>query len=529
MGDDIVQLSFRIAMKVFKPLIGILFRTGLIYPMALSLVQELMGPGVIPTWLYILALVLCNYLFFQSIVRLVKKDKKLKLYNLLLGRSQSREERLSTRPKVNKSLLFSEPTGFVFGRYKGKWVCRDESSSGHIAICGGPGSGKSASCGICSLLSWGKNSNDPVFAIDIKGELYAKTKHQRPNSKVFSLTLPEAYGFNPFYLIDEKGNIIEQIKSIADILIPIPPDTKDPFWKNSSRNYLTACLVWAWEVGCPFAEIMRLIQITPPDEMIAGICGSKKEKALLFANQFRSMPSETLAGIFGETCNAILPFATDDQLRAALSKPKEKCISPEDLNNGTSIYLCLEEYKLEALRQFLTLIVGQFLRAFEQRTEGENTRVLFLLDEFPRLGKLEVLSGLATLRSKNVAICLIFQSLAQLDLIYGRDQRKAIIDNCGFIGLLKVSDPESQKYFADAIGTYDKTKKSYSDNQQDLNMFGSSGTSTTTEEKRRMKPEDLNQLTDELILISGYGFNRIKKSFYFKEPYFQKLLNAPRK
>ena len=523
--DDFFMLTLRIAKgtfkilwKVFKP---VLFWTGLLYPGALFLFAKIIEwqPGI--GW-WIGAWFLMIYAFLQNILRLIVKDKSVKLYQTVFRSSQSRLERQKTNPRVNPSLNLSEPAGVVFGRFKHKWVCKPENLDGHILVCGGPGSGKSAAIAIPTLLTW----QSPVFAIDIKGELSEKTAKKRKSSKVFGFGYGEC-GFNPFFLIDtKKADLISQIKGIAVALIPIPPEEKNPFWKQNAQNYLTGCLLWAYLKEIEFAEIMEMIQAVPPQKMAMAICEDDFKEPKLFMNHFADMAHDTLSGVFAEVSNVILPFATDVQLREALSKPKSQCILPSDLDNGTSIYIHLEEYRLEQLRNFLTLMVNQFLKHFEQRSEEDSNRVLFLLDEFARLGKIDsIMNGLATLRSKKITICLIFQSLAQLDVIYGRDQRKAIFDNCSFWSLLRVSDTDTQKYFADAIGTYDRAKKSSSVNHGDFKVLGSSGTSITTEEKRIIKPEELNKLDDELILISPYGFNRVQKTYYFRDKYFQNLLS----
>ena len=71
----------------------------------------------------------------------------------------------------------------------------------------------------------------------------------------------------------------------------------------------------------------------------------------------------------------------------------------------------------------------------------------------PRLSKINGLTNaLATLRSRNVHIMGVIQSMAQLDSIYGQDQRKVIADNCRFKLVLSATDPETQKYFSDLAG-----------------------------------------------------------------------------
>jgi type IV secretion system protein VirD4 len=46
----------------------------------------------------------------------------------------------------------------------------------------------------------------------------------------------------------------------------------------------------------------------------------------------------------------------------------------------------------------------------------------------------------------------VVQSMAQLDTIYGKDERKVIADNCRFKLVLSATDPETQKYFSDLAG-----------------------------------------------------------------------------
>ena len=66
-------------------------------------------------------------------------------------------------------------SGVVFGKLGGKYVTMPETTDGHILIIGGAGSGKTAAVAIPTLLSW----KGRAFAIDIKGELYEKTKKAR--------------------------------------------------------------------------------------------------------------------------------------------------------------------------------------------------------------------------------------------------------------------------------------------------------------------------------------------------------------
>ena len=210
-----------------------------------------------------------------------------------------------------------------------------------------------------------------------------------------------------------------------------------------------------------------------------------------------------------------MSFVTDKDLIFALSR--ENNITPEDLEYGSDIYINIPEHLLRQWKSLLTLIVSQFLRHFEKRPDRTAHPILFLLDEFARLGKIDgITDGLATLRSKKITMCVIIQSLAQLDLIYGENARRVIADNCAYKAILSATDAESQEYFSKLVGTHEKTKISYSQNFDFINFPKGTSKSTYTEEKRRIKPEDLATLGD-IALFTPFGFFRVEKVPYYEK------------
>lgn len=216
-------------------------------------------------------------------------------------------------------------------------------------------------------------------------------------------------------------------------------------------------------------------------------------------------------------------FVSDSDIIDTLNRDIE--ISPTDLDFGMDIFIQIPEDKIEQWQSFLTLIVNSFLKSFERRNETELKEnpnpILFLLDEFPRLGKVQTITnGLATLRSKQITIALFMQSMAQLDLIYGKETRQVIFDNCQYKAILRATDQETQEYLSKLVGTYEQVKKSQSTN------FGAliqerkgSGISKTTEERRKIKSEDFGSLKD-VVLLTPNGFTRVKKTPYYLDKNF---------
>ena len=410
------------------------------------------------------------------------------------------------------TLQSDTPCGVVFGAQEDKYIVKPETEDGHIMVVGGVGSGKSSCIAIPTLKNW----NHRIFAIDIKGELYEKTRRNRPNIKVFNPLDSYSYGYDPYYCLSKSNNKAQEAKGIAQAIIPLPPDTKDPFWIESAQSIFTGAILHFFNEGYSFLETIQLIQSIPQNELISLIFESDTSEAKYYVTSFLNASEKTLSGIMSEISQKIIPFATDKNLISCFSKSNN--ITPNDLAYGSDIYIQIPEYLLRQWKGLLTLIVNQFLSYFEQRNEYKPTPILFMLDEFPRLGKIgAMLDGLATLRSKRITICLILQSLAQLDLIYGTNERKVIADTCAYKAILSATDVETQEYFSRLVGTYDDQVTSRGANSSAFIGFPTGRTSTTYEqEKRIIKPEEFATLHD-IVLLTPFGNCRVEKKPYYKE------------
>jgi type IV secretion system protein VirD4 len=233
------------------------------------------------------------------------------------------------------------------------------------------------------------------------------------------------------------------------------------------------------------------------------------------------MDGKVLAGISAEISRGIVALITDDDIVAALT-PEEgrEIISPTDLENGADVYIKIPEHLLRQWKNLLTLMTNQFISFFERRKESPDNRpILFLLDEFPRLGKIPAITdALATLRSKKITICMIIQSLAQLKMIYGHDAQEVIADTCAFKAVLGATDANTQEYFSKLVGTYEKIRSSQSQNFDPyIGAPTGHGTSTSQDyEKRIIKPEEFATL-QEIILLYPLPFNfcRVQKQPYY--------------
>jgi len=328
-------------------------------------------------------------------------------------------------------------------------------NDGHILVVGSTNSGKSSCFVIPSLRKWAGR----IFYIDVKGELYTYTKDNRPNTKILDLFDKSAYGFNIYELLDASSNPAQEAEAISMAIVPIPPDTKEPFWSQSARNMLTGCILHYHKEGKTFIETIRAILSIPVAQLMDSIYDTTKSiEAKPYLNTFVGLDERPLSGVYAELSRHIMIFATDQDIIRCLSRDKN--ISPIDLENGNDVCLRIPEHLLKQWSGLLTLLVSQFLRHFEKRPDRTGKPILFMLDEFARLGKIEgITDAFSTLRSKQITLCAIIQSLAQLDKTYGEATRRIIVDNCPYCAVFSVMDVASQQYFSSFMGTKPIWKK----------------------------------------------------------------------
>ncbi len=456
-------------------------------------------------------------------------------------------------PPVHKEMLFRLPEGFVFGkdRHTGKYICKPLSEDGHIFVIGGSGSGKSSCFVIPTLLM-----NDRFFAIDIKGELSYKTQklwhetnnYKTDNSENYNSELQtiicnpddrNSFGYNPFYALTEESSsqdILEAMQTIAFALVSLPAELKDPFWKNGARNLLTGLSIYYYKRGNhDFISIIDRILGKPIkeqiDEVMENACPGTNEYFFLVA--FKDMAEETIGGIFSEVTNNISIFSTNQNVRYFLKDNPHKA-NPVMLEakNGMKFFLTLKEEHLEQYANLLKLIISQVLMQLTKRKEG-SPPVIVMLDELPRIlssgagaGKLSILlEASRTLRSRGCHICAVSQSQEALMTVYSENEVTDFVSNCAYILCLGANSPKTIKALAEWGGKalIKKTSWTGSGKEQKAN--------TSFDEQEIVRATDLMTLkqTGDAIIISPYGYNRIRKTPYYKDRYFKNTTEEIRK
>jgi len=445
----------------------------------------------------------------------------------LLGRPPKNIKKIAEKaefeakyPIANERVTSPKKHGVFFGRQYNKYIIKPEDMDGHVLVVGGTGTGKSSCVAIPTLQTW----QGSIFAVDIKGELHENTKTHRENIKVFDPCDQNGkYVYDPYFFLNHSTNHAQEARAIAESIIPLPHDAREPFWIESAQIILTGAILHYHHAKYNFINTLKEIQSQNPQALIALVASSPNDKAKLCVKSYTAMEGKVLAGISAEISRGISAITLDDDIISVLSPDKNKeTLSPVDLENKHDIYIKIPQHLLRQWKNFLTLMVNQFITFFEKRPESKDNRpILFMLDEFPRLGKIPAITdALATLRSKKITVCLVAQSLAQLEMIYGHDARKVIADNCAFKAVLGATDADTQEYFSKLVGTYPKTTRTSSQNFDPYvgAPTGHGASYAEDHEKRIIKPEEFAALKEIILLYPmPLNFCRVQKQPHYHE------------
>ena len=394
-----------------------------------------------------------------------------------------------------------------------------QGAEGHIVIIGGSGSGKSSGIAAPTMESY----KGPMVVTDIKGELskiysrlYAKGTATRPFI-IFDPTDPKSPCFDPFIFLrsDDRRNLEANLEDIVKVILSDIPGSIDKYWRESAQSLLYSALRYYYCLGLSFIEAVIEISSTPTRELIKTLESKGDSDVLNGVRDFSLLKSEQLGSFGREMRNALRDLANDDYICHAFSE-RENSFTWEDLEEKV-IFLSIPTDKIDALGKMITLMYKQLFRYLERRPEkysqeGRNCeQILLLMDEFPRFGRIEgMASAMATLRSKGVSICLMIQSLAQLDELYGKNGRRIILDNCSYKVILGSNDPETQKALSDLAGTTPSLPWGAGVNLDRKVHIAGFNLQCNSSEKPFIQPHELAFLND-VILISPYGVYQIQK------------------
>lgn len=454
--------------------------------------------------------------------------------------SLSTDKRKAMYPIIPSRYLSKKPDGFTLGKYHHKYfrLPIDLNDITHCLVIGAPGSFKSST--LLNALIWNFNfakekDKFTVFAMDVKPELARKSVNTRSDQcHVFNPSVKDGWGWDVWYGLDSHSTddeIIERADMLSRAIIVNPSNGQNEFFYTSAQNLLTCFLGWGFVTGLGFTEtIIQVISVPLKDLISTVIFDSNMDEHESIKDPLKGYDGKNSDGMQDVelTLRQELRIFQTRSVRYQFDENQKKA-SPADLVNGISVFLAIPDNLLKQYSAIFRLITQQVLNFLssipeESRADHDAPLIWMLIDEFGSIGKIpDILDALARLRSRKVSIWLAVQGLSQLDMAYGHDGSRAIVDNTETTLVFSCKDKSTVDTISSWCGQYLETK--ISKNKKPGRIFGGSQSLSESGEYRNiMDAVDIMGLkkNKELLVFDSGNRYLIKKNPYWAIPLLKK-------
>lgn len=423
------------------------------------------------------------------------------------------------------------------------------SGEGHLITVAPTRSGKGVGSVIPNLLTY----EGSVVVTDPKGENYAVTARRRREALLhetialdpfdqlgaFGLPCSEA-AFNPMDLIDPGGSdILESASLLADMLVvPSGSRGEELFWTEEAKALLSGLILYVAatetdEFGEP-ADRRTLMQVrehlTLPKEDFAKLMermkGSTLAGGLVARSAARLLQKEDKerSGVIS-TAQSHTHFL--DSPRMARVMRRSTFSLSQIKREKLSIYLVLPAHYLDTYSRWLRLMIASALHEVALAPGVPGERILFLLDEFANLGRMNpVLRAVSLLAGYGAQIWMFLQDLSQLRGTYP-EKWGTFLANADVLQAFSANDYHTAQYLSNLTG--EMTIFVETENQSLSRSRGkyasrsrASSQSFTEKSRKLLLPDEVRRLPGEeqLLFVKNLNPIRARKINYLTEPDF---------
>lgn len=456
------------------------------------------------------------------------------LYNLRpykAGEALHGSARWATADDIKKANLRSKK-GMLLGEdEKGFFVA---SGYQHALLFAPTGSGKGVGFVIPNLLFW----EESTIVHDIKMENFDLTSgwRQKQGQKVFIWNPANPDGFthcyNPLDFISQKpGQMVDDTQKIVKLLLP-----KQDFWVNEARSFLVGVILYL--IADPnkrqsFGEVVRTLRsddVTYNLAVVLDTMGADIHPvAYMNIAAFLQKADKERSGVLS-TANSELELWVNPLIDTATASSD---FSVMDLKKIlTTIYVGVTPDNLKRLQPLLQVFYQQATEFLCRKLPGDDEPygVLFLMDEFPSLGKMEqFMIGIAYFRGYHVRLFMIVQDTEQLKGTYEQSGMNSFLSNSTYRITFAANNIETAELISKLCGN--KTVEQISQSRPkffDLNP-GSRSQNVSETQRALLLPQEVINLSrdDQILLIEASPPIRSKKIKYYEHSLFKKRLFPP--
>ena len=383
----------------------------------------------------------------------------------------------------------------------------------HFFIVGRTGSGKTQT--LKRVVTHLQTIGSKIILYDNKGD-YIPTNYNEERDIIFNPIDQRSTQWTIFNDCTSKMDI-EQV--ICHGMIPGSGGSRDPFWANASREVFRGILYYCyrnrmysnekiWDVlSSGASKIVKILNTIPEGrtgrEMILDSSSKQTQGIMAMLLQY----------------TAILELmATEDgnfSIRKWLHDP----------NPGT-LFLVNHSKSKDVLKPILTLLLEMASHEVLSMPDDYNRRIYFFLDEFGSLNNMSSIIELLTrARSKGASVWIGTQEIGQIEKVYGKESRQSIVNGCASKLILSIAEPETAKYFSDAIGQTEVLESSESMSMGPSDVRDGLTFTRSSKTKPLVLPSVFQQFPDMegILKLSNYDYCKVKVP-YISYPVLNKYL-----
>ncbi|WP_316354628.1 type IV secretory system conjugative DNA transfer family protein [Candidatus Trichorickettsia mobilis] len=402
----------------------------------------------------------------------------------------------------------------------------------HILLFAPTGAGKGVGFVIPNLLFW----NHSVVVHDIKLENHQLTSGWRAKQGqeifVWEPSNPDGvtHCYNPIDWVSKKsGQMVDDVQKIANLVSP-----KQDFWENEARSLflgVVLSLIADPSKTKSFGEVVRTMR---SDDVVYNLAVAmdtfgKDIHPAGYMNiaAFLQKADKERSGVIS-TMNSSLELWANPLIDAATASSDFNVL--EFKKKKTTVYVGLTPDNIQRLQKLMQIFYQQateFLSRKMPDLKEEPYGVMFLLDEFPTLGKMEQFkAGIAYFRGYRVRLFLIVQDTQQLKGTYEEAGMNSFLSNSTYRITFAANNYETANLISQLCGNKTVEQVSRSNPVFGLNLSGMSK-SVSQVQRALLLPQEVIQLPrdEQIVLIESMPPIKSKKIFYFKDKFFtQRLL-----
>ena len=431
--------------------------------------------------------------------------------------------------------------GVILGRFEKQYLRHDGPE--HVLCFAPTRSGKGVGLVVPTLLTWPGS----CIVHDIKGENWTLTsgfRAQHGRVLLFDPTNSESAAYNPLLEVRRGEWEVRDVQNVADVLV-------DPEGSLERRNH--------WEKTSHALLVGAILHVlyAEQDKTLAGVASFLSDPKRSIETTLRAMMTTPHLGeagthpVIASAARELLNKSENERsgvLSTAMSflglyrdpvvaKVTRRCDwRIRDLvedDRPATLYLVVPPSDISRTKPLVRLVLNQIGRRLTEdlQAKGRRHRLLFMLDEFPALGRLDFFElALAFMAGYGLKSFLIAQSLNQIEKAYGPNN--AILDNCHVRVSFATNDERTAKRVSDALGTATELRamKNYAGHRLSP-WLGHLMVSRQETARPLLTPGEVMQLPpdDELVLVSGVPPIRAKKAKYFEDPRLTERVLPPPK